>query len=154
MVAAMMRDDDCAGLYFTDVHETGHAIAGRVLLGCRRCGHATIIADDQGRAGYAVVRAGTDVQADIIVSLAGPAAENLLARLLGDEMLDGADKLKRQHVARLAAQHGLTEFELNTLHRRARRLVRKNWSSVRRVAQAPLRDRILDGRAIDELVQQ
>lgn len=149
----MMRDDDRSELYLTAAHEAGHAIAGRVLLGCRRCGHATIIADDQGRAGYAVVRAGADVRADIIVSMSGPIAEYLLARRLGDEMPDGADMLDRQHVARLAAQHGLTEFELDTLRRQARRLVRKNRSAVRRVARALLRDRVLNGREIDELVQ-
>ena len=133
----------------TAYHEAGHATVG-ASLGCV-IGTVTTLTEDN-RDGYAIVYAGADVRADIMVSMAGPAAEHLLARQRGDVVPDGIDRLDQQRIARLAAEHGLTALELEDLRRLARRLIRRNWPTVQKVARALLRERVLAGRDINRLL--
>lgn len=149
---AMTRDE--IELYQAAHHEAGHAIVGRVLLGRRRCGEAAILINDLRRSGYATMHASdADVRTRILISLSGGIAEQRIIRRLGDPTLTVGNRLDRQPIQRLATDHGVDEFELDTLRQRARRLVREHWGAVCRVGQALFRNGMLDGREIDELLR-
>ncbi len=152
-----MRDDELES-YLTAHHESGHAVIAGVLIGRRRCGGAAILVGDPYRSGYATVHASdADVRTQILISLAGGIAEQRIIRRFGDPTLtvaDHADHFDRQRIRRLAIDHCVNKFELDTLRIRARRLVREHWGAVKRVASALYRNGMLEGREIDKLVRQ
>lgn len=97
----------------TAYHESGHVVAGHVLLSGWRCGGASIIGDED-RSGFAVVNTrGTDAKLAAQVMLAGGIAERLwLERhALTDPPGDGLDQ---QRVAKL----GLSASDLARLRQK------------------------------------
>ncbi len=136
------------------IHESSHAVLGRLLLGSAACGGATIVGDEK-RSGYARVssKRASPAQA-VIIALSGGAAERLLLTK-HDLPVDGDfDQLDKQQVERLIENHHLTDLDIARFTRMADDLVAEHFASIRRVAAALIKHKTLGASEIDRILNK
>jgi len=137
----------------TSVHEAGHSVIAR-LLGLD-CGGASIVSTEN-RSGYSHINTkfASPAQA-CIVSMAGPAAERELLRRHGLPTDDTAfDKYDQHRIAVLIDRHRLNDTDVARFERMARDLVQQHYDSIRRVAAALRKYRLLGASEIDKLLTE
>jgi len=144
------------------VHEAGHSVLARCLLGPACCGGATIIPDGNGLDGHATVAGHHTIHNDFIargeyrdflssvflklqVCLAGPEAERIA---FGDCDARGDMRMIKQ----LCERYSISDDDVERLRPQVHALLTKHWDAVERVAAALLDKKTLTGVEIDALV--